>query len=81
MERRLDVLGRVVIPMEFRNVLGWSAGTRLNIQLVGEKVIISKSEYGCAICGGLEKVKDVKGVRMCQSCIDEIKVSNFWEEV
>ena len=79
MERRLDELGRVVIPMEFRNVLGWNKGTRLNIQLVGEKVIISKSEYGCAICGGLEEIKDVKGVRMCQGCIEEIKVGTFWD--
>ena len=79
MERKLDDLGRVVIPMEFRKVLGWNTGTRLDIQLAGGKVTIGKSEYGCAICGGLVEIKDVKGIRMCQTCIEEIKVGTFWD--
>ena len=79
MERRLDTLGRVVIPMEFRNVLGWPTGVRVNMQLSGDKVIISRSECTCSLCGGANEIKDVKGIRMCQSCIDEIKVGTFWD--
>lgn len=33
MERRLDELGRLVIPMEFRKTLGWGKGTRVKMQV------------------------------------------------
>ena len=81
MERKLDELGRLVIPMEFRKTLGWGKGARVNMQVSGNKVILTKSECCCAICGSSSELKEVKNVRMCQSCIDEIKASDFWEEV
>lgn len=77
MERRLDELGRLVIPMEFRKALGWGKGVRVNMQVSGNKVILTKSECCCAICSSLSELKEVKNVRMCQSCIDEIKVGTF----
>ena len=51
------------------------------MQVSGNKVILTKSECCCAICGSSSELKEVKNVRMCQSCIDEIKASDFWEEV
>ncbi len=79
MERRLDELGRLVIPMEFRKTLGWGKGVRLNMNIDGERVIITKSEAYCFLCGTNIGLKNVKGVKMCQSCIDEIK--SILEEV
>ena len=79
MERRLETLGRVVIPRDCRNVLGWPTGVRVNMQLSGDKVIISRSECTCSLCGWSNEIKDVKGIRMCQSCIEEIKVGIFWD--
>lgn len=78
-ERKLDSLGRVVIPKEFRDVLGWPTGVRVNMQVSGDKVIISKSESCCAMCGSVVDLKDIKGIRICQNCVDEIKVGTFWD--
>lgn len=81
MERKIDGLGRIVIPMEWRKVLGISEGTLLNMELKNGKIELSKTNYCCAICSGSIDVKDVKGVRVCQACIDEIKVGTFQEAV
>ena len=80
MERKLDELGRLVIPMEFRKTLGWGKGVRLNMNIEGERVIVTKSATCCSLCGASMNLKGVKGVKMCQSCIDDIKSSDFWEE-
>ena len=40
--RRIDDLGRVVIPRELRNVLGIREGDPLNIQIVGDAIMLSK---------------------------------------
>lgn len=79
MERRLDELGRLCIPMEYRKALGWPKGTRLEMRLSGNKLIIAKSELYCAFCGTVENIKDVKGVRVCQHCINEIKDGVFFD--
>ena len=73
MERKLDELGRLVIPMEFRKSLGWSQGMPLKMNVDGERVIITKSEAYCFLCGTNIGLKNVKGVKMCQSCIGEMK--------
>ncbi|MBQ8993081.1 MAG: AbrB/MazE/SpoVT family DNA-binding domain-containing protein [Turicibacter sp.] len=80
MERRLDFLGRISIPKEYRRVLGWGDGSRLNMMIDGDKVILTKNDVRCSMCGSLDEVKEVKCVRVCKSCIEEIKTSNFWEE-
>ena len=79
MERKIDDSGRVVIPMEWRKKLSISEGTLINMELRGEKIELSKSNYCCAFCSSSADVKDVKGVRVCQQCIDEIKTGTYWE--
>ena len=79
MERKLDHLGRIVVPIELRKTLGWTVGTRVEIQMDGDRVVLKKSGSRCPFCSSVTELKDVKGVRVCQSCIDEIKVGHFWE--
>ena len=59
--------------MEFRKSLGWSQGMPLKMNVDGERVIITKSEAYCFLCGTNIGLKNVKGVKMCQSCIGEMK--------
>ena len=47
------------------------------MQVSGNEVILTKSECCCAICGSSSELKEVKNIRMCQLCIDEIKVGTF----
>lgn len=80
-KRRVDYLSRVVIPVEYRRALSFGDGPKVNITLEKDRVKISKINTYCTFCGSHKDIKDVKGVRVCQSCIDEIKSSDFWEAV
>lgn len=44
MNRRIDDLGRIVIPKEIRNSLGINAGDKLNIALQDNQIIITKAQ-------------------------------------
>ncbi|MBQ2676876.1 MAG: AbrB/MazE/SpoVT family DNA-binding domain-containing protein [Clostridia bacterium] len=72
-ERRLDELGRVVIPKELRNSLNIPTGTPLAIYVEGSRIILEKSAGTCAICGSSENVKEFGGKGICEHCIEKIK--------
>lgn len=78
MERRMDELGRVVVPMEIRKALGWAQGTRLKMDVNGSTVTLKKSEGYCTFCGTTSELKDVKGVRVCDQCLADIKQGEFF---
>jgi AbrB family looped-hinge helix DNA binding protein len=44
MNRNIDNLGRIVIPKEFRKELGIDSGSNLNIELVDNKIVITKKD-------------------------------------
>lgn len=55
MKRRrfaLDPLGRVVIPVALRDLLGWQEGTRLRFAVDGRALrVTAAAEEGCVFCG------------------------------
>ena len=62
--RRIDDLGRVVIPKEHRRVLGISEGDAMNIELQGDTLLIRKHETTCVFCR-----KPVSGLEfLCDEC-------------
>lgn len=72
-ERKLDELGRVVIPKEIRKNLSITDGTPLLIHVDGSRIILEKSGGVCAICGSAENICSVNEKKVCRKCIDEIK--------
>ncbi|MEW9575830.1 AbrB/MazE/SpoVT family DNA-binding domain-containing protein [Bacillus toyonensis] len=49
--RKIDDLGRVVVPKELRNTLGLSEGTPLEIHVDGGNVVLKKQENICVVTG------------------------------
>lgn len=72
-ERKLDELGRVVIPKEIRRNLTIFEGTPLLIYVEGNRIILEKSQGTCAICGTTDGVTNINGKSVCKRCIAEIK--------
>lgn len=72
MERCIDKLGRVVIPMEIRKSLNLPTDTPLAISVEGNKIIFEKSIRACILCGTLDDVKDINGKRICKKCLAEM---------
>lgn len=75
--RRLDQLGRVVIPMEIRRVLDCHEQTPLEIFTEGEFVLLRKYTPHCMLCDESKEVKHIKGKLFCKNCIDHIKQVGF----
>lgn len=71
--RRVDDLGRIVIPMELRRTLGINVKDPMSISVTGEKIILEKHHDVCAICGSTDDVVQVKSRPVCSDCVATIK--------
>lgn len=71
--RRVDDLGRIVIPMELRRTLGIKVKDPISIHVDGDRIILQKHRDICALCGNPEDTREVKGRPVCAACVHEIK--------
>ena len=71
--RRIDVLGRVVIPMELRKILDMPNGTPIEIFTKGDFIILHKYQNKCEFCGSTEKVNEFKDKIVCSNCLNDLK--------
>lgn len=71
--RRVDELGRVVIPIELRRTLDIAEKDALEIYVDGEQIILKKYEPACIFCGQAKDVLIYKGKNICSKCLDELK--------
>ena len=67
--RKLDQLGRVVLPKELRSILGIEEGQALEIYTEGELIMLKKYKPGCHCCGEVQVKATVLGVNLCDKCI------------
>lgn len=75
MVRKIDQLGRVVLPIELRKTLNLKTDDVLEIFTEGNKLVLKKYEPGCILCGEIQSLKTVHEKNMCQKCLDTIKTS------
>lgn len=71
--RRVDDLGRIVIPMELRRTLGIHVKDPLSISVEGERIILQKYRESCAICGSEVDLSTVRDRAVCAECVAQIK--------
>ncbi|MGI6703874.1 MAG: AbrB/MazE/SpoVT family DNA-binding domain-containing protein [Clostridia bacterium] len=71
--RKVDELGRVVIPIELRRTLNIAEKDALEIYVDGEHIILKKYEPACIFCGNARNVGSYKGKNICPDCADELK--------
>lgn len=66
--RKVDELGRVVIPIELRRTLGIAEKDALEIYVDQEKIILKKYEPACIFCGNADNITHFRGKNICQEC-------------
>lgn len=66
--RKVDELGRVVIPIELRRTLGIDEKDALEIYVDQEKIILKKYEPACVFCGSADNVQNFRGKLVCREC-------------
>ena len=77
--RRMDVLGRIVIPSEIRDIWGLEINDPLGIFSEDDKIILKKHSVKCALCGSSENLISFHGEKICNNCVDTItKASNMY---
>ena len=70
--RRLDELGRVVIPIEIRNKLKLAERDPMEIFVDGSNIILKKFESECIFCGSTDNIQDYKDKPVCKNCIKKM---------
>ncbi|NTU28878.1 AbrB/MazE/SpoVT family DNA-binding domain-containing protein [Brevibacillus sp. HB1.1] len=68
--RKIDNLGRVVLPKELRNTFDLPEGTPMEVFVNNNQIILQKYVPGCALCGSVENVQTHKsGKLVCRACL------------
>ncbi len=71
--RKLDELGRIVIPIEQRRTLDINLHDPVEINMEDDKIVIKKYRVGCIFCGSTQNVSDFKDKPICKRCLNELK--------
>ena len=71
--RRIDELGRVVIPKEMCRTLYISNGDPLEFSIVGESITIKKYHPVCALCGETGEMLEFREKLICAKCLADLK--------
>ncbi len=74
--RKVDELGRIVLPMELRRTLGIDTGDALEIYTEAERIILNKYEPCCIFCGEAKGTVHFKDKIICEECKKELGGTN-----
>ena len=67
--RKVDELGRIVLPIELRRTLGIEEKDRIEIFVDGESIILRKYQPACIFCDNAKDIINYKGKHICPDCI------------
>ena len=71
--RRVDELGRIVLPIELRRTLDITERDSLEIYVDGSSIILKKYQPACIFCDDAKDVVSYKGKNICAKCLNELK--------
>ena len=67
--RKVDELGRVVIPIELRRTLDIEERDSLEIYVDSDRIVLRKYEPACVFCGSADEVTNFKNKNVCKACL------------
>ena len=70
--RKIDDLGRIVLPIELRRVLDIDKDSSLEIYVDDDRIILKKYQPACIFCGSAEDVEQYQGRNICAKCREAI---------
>ena len=70
--RKVDELGRIVLPIELRRTLDIEERDALEIYLEGDKIILSKYMPACIFCGSSDDLVNYMGKNVCKACAQKL---------
>jgi len=73
--RKVDELGRIVLPIELRRTLNINETDSLEIFVDNDRIVLQKYEPACIFCGNADNIINYKGRNICEECILEMSKS------
>ena len=70
--RKVDELGRIVLPIEIRRTLDIAERDELEIFMDNDQIVLQKFEPSCIFCSSSQGLTTYRGKNICQQCIRNI---------
>lgn len=70
--RKVDQLGRIVLPIELRRTLGIKIRDPLEIFVEDDSIILRKYAPACILCGEADDLVEYKGKMVCKKCMEAL---------
>jgi len=71
--RKVDELGRIVLPIELRRTLDIAERDSLEIYVDGPSIVLRKYQPACIFCDDAKDVVNYKGKNVCPNCIKALQ--------
>ena len=71
--RKVDELGRIVLPIELRRTMGIEIKDPVEIFVDKEYIMLKKYEPSCVFCGSSDDIQKVHGKNVCAKCIKDLQ--------
>ena len=76
MARKIDSLGRIVLPAEMRKQLDIGVGDLVDISVEGRHFVLEKVEQHCVFCGAAEGLREHQTKLICAPCVKELSLQS-----
>lgn len=73
--RKVDGLGRIVLPIELRRVLDVQVHSDLEIYVDGDSIVLRKYNSSCVFCGGTNGLVDFEEKKVCSGCLEKLSAA------
>lgn len=74
--RRIDEMGRIVLPAELRRTMGLRERETMEIFTEGSSIVLKKYSPACIFCDGGRDVSRFKGKFVCARCLQQLRAAD-----
>ena len=71
--RKIDELGRIVLPIEIRNTMGIANRDPVEIFVDQDRIVLRKYQPSCVFCGNADNVESYTGKLVCADCLEDLR--------
>lgn len=71
MRKKIDDLGRVVVPAALRKKINLEKGDWIDITVENNAIMLVPVEASCVVCG--VRLTEARAIPLCDTCIDTVK--------
>ncbi|HEX7057492.1 MAG TPA: AbrB/MazE/SpoVT family DNA-binding domain-containing protein [Bacilli bacterium] len=75
--RKVDQLGRIVLPKSLRKRYQMNEGDPVEILVQGDHIILERYKPRCVFCSSMESVSEYKNRTVCAACREQMRELKF----